>query len=165
MAENRTQKVILNSAVTLSCQIVYLVVSFVCRTIFTKNLGAEYLGISGLFSNILTILSFAELGIGSALVYRMYKPLATNDQEKLREYIQLYKQIYRIITFVILLAGLAFVPFIPSIIIAPNVKENVTLLYILYLAQTLVTYVFVYKKVYSYCRSKKLYRKHLYADV
>ena len=61
MAENRTQKVILNSAVTLSCQIVYLVVSFVCRTIFTKNLGAEYLGISGLFSNILTILSFAEL--------------------------------------------------------------------------------------------------------
>ena len=146
MAENRTQKVILNSAVTLSCQIVYLVVSFVCRTIFTKNLGAEYLGISGLFSNILTILSFAELGIGSALVYRMYKPLATNDQEKLREYIQLYKQIYRIITLVILLAGLAFVPFIPSIIIAPNVKENVTLLYILYLAQTLVTYVFVYKK-------------------
>ena len=146
MAENRTQKVILNSAVTLSCQIVYLIVSFVCRTIFTKTLGAEYLGISGLFSNILTILSFAELGIGSALVYRMYKPLATNDQEKLREYIQLYKQIYRIITLVILLAGLAFVPFLPSIIVAPNVKENVTLLYILYLAQTVVTYVFVYKK-------------------
>lgn len=146
MAGNRTQKAILNSTITLSCQIVYLVVSFVCRTIFTKALGAEYLGVSGLFSNILTILSFAELGIGSALVYRMYEPLAKNDHEKLCQYMQLYKSMYHLIFVVILVAGLAIIPFIPYMVIAPDVKENVTLLYILYLAQTLVTYISVYKK-------------------
>lgn len=146
MAENRTQKAILNSTITLSCQIVYLVISFVCRTIFTKTLGAEYLGVSGLFSNILTILSFAELGIGSALVYRMYEPLAKNDHEKLCQYIQLYKSVYTLIIAVICVAGLALIPFIPHMVTAPDVKENVTLLYVLYLTQTLVTYVFVYKK-------------------
>lgn len=124
----------------------YLVVSFICRTVFTKTLGAEYLGVSGLFSNILTILSFAELGIGSALVYRMYEPLATDDREKLCQYVQLYKNIYRLIISVILIAGIAVIPFMGYIVQAPDIKENITLLYILYLAQTLVTYIFVYKK-------------------
>lgn len=146
MAENRTRNAVLNSVVTLSCQMAYLVVSFICRTIFTKALGAEYLGISGLFSNILTILSFAELGIGSALVYRMYEPLAKGNHEKLCEYMQLYKRVYRLIIIVISVAGLALIPFIPMLVTAPSVKENITVLYILYLAQTLVTYVFVYKK-------------------
>ena len=91
-----------NSIVTLLCQMAYLIVSFICRTIFTNSLGAEYLGISGLFSNILTILSFAELGIGNALVYRMYTPLEKNDREKMIEYMRLYKKIYHLIIGVIL---------------------------------------------------------------
>lgn len=144
--ENRTKNAILNSSITLFCQMIYLVVSFICRTVFTKALGAEYLGVSGLFSNILTILSFAELGIGSALVYRMYEPLATDDHEKLCQYVQLYKNIYRLIISVILIAGIAVIPFLGYIVQAPDIKENITLLYILYLAQTLVTYIFVYKK-------------------
>lgn len=135
-----------NSIVTLLCQMAYLIVSFICRTIFTNSLGAEYLGISGLFSNILTILSFAELGIGNALVYRMYTPLEKNDREKMIEYMRLYKKIYHLIIGVILFVGLLLIPFIPSMVVAPNVKENVSLLYILYLGQTLVTYILVYKK-------------------
>ena len=91
-----------NSIVTLLCQMAYLIVSFICRTIFTNSLGGEYLGISGLFSNILTILSFAELGIGNALVYRMYTPLEKNDREKMIEYMRLYKKIYHLIIGVIL---------------------------------------------------------------
>lgn len=146
MAENRTQKAMVNSIVTLLCQMAYLIVSFICRTIFTNSLGAEYLGISGLFSNILTILSFAELGIGNALVYRMYTPLEKNDREKMIEYMRLYKKIYHLIIGVILFVGLLLIPFIPSMVVAPNVKENVSLLYILYLGQTLVTYILVYKK-------------------
>ena len=146
MTENRTRNAILNSVVTLSCQMAYLIVSFICRTIFTKTLGAEYLGISGLFSNILTLLSFAELGIGSALVYRMYEPLARGNHEKLGEYIQLYRRVYRWIIIVISLTGIALIPFIPAMVTAPGVKENVIVLYMLYLLQTLVTYVFVYKK-------------------
>ena len=146
MAKNRTEKVLLNSAVTLTCQLSYLVASFVCRTIFAKMLGAEYLGINGLFSNILTILSFAELGIGSALVYRMYAPLAAKDQDKVCQYLLLYRKVYRCIILVIGVIGVALVPAIPYLVTAPDVKESVVLLYGLYLCQTLVTYVLVYKK-------------------
>ena len=95
--KGRTYSAVKNSTITLGCQFIFLIMSFICRTVFTKTLGAEYLGVSGLFSNILTILSFAELGIGTALVYRMYKPLAENDYKKLKLYVKLYKKIYTII--------------------------------------------------------------------
>lgn len=108
---SRTRNALRNTAVTTVCQIFYLILSFVCRTIFTNLLGAEYLGINGLFTNILTILSFAELGIGSALVYRMYAPLAYEDNDKVVQYLKLYKRIYYIIILVIILIGLALIPF------------------------------------------------------
>mgnify|MGYP004503268177 CR=1 FL=1 len=146
MSDSRTKKALLNSTVTLGCQFVYLILGFVCRTVFTKMLGAEYLGVSGLFTNILTILSFAELGIGSALVYRMYEPLASHNYKKLRLYMELYKRVYFWIMVVIAGIGVALIPIIPSLVSAPDVKESITLLYILYLCQTLVSYVFVYKK-------------------
>lgn len=143
---NRTQKVVLNTSITLMCQIVYLIVSFICRTVFTKTLGAEYLGISGLFSNILTILNFAELGIGSALVYRMYEPLAKQDYETICEYMQLYKTTYRIIAIIILLIGFSLIPFIPLVVTAPDIKEDIVFLFVLYLLQTVTSYICVYKK-------------------
>ena len=99
--KGRTYSAVKNSTITLGCQLIFLIMSFICRTVFTKTLGAEYLGVSGLFSNILTILSFAELGIGTALVYRMYKPLAENDHKKLKLYVKLYKKIYTIIIIII----------------------------------------------------------------
>ena len=144
--ESRTRKALRNSVVTIVCQIVYLIASFVCRTVFTKILGAEYLGISGLFANVLTILSFAELGIGTTLIYRLYAPLANGDNEKVKQYVHLYKNIYRCIICVILALGVSLIPFLDYLVEAPNVRENVTILYLLYLGQTLVTYVFVYKK-------------------
>lgn len=143
---SRTGKAIRNAFVTTACQVSYLIASFICRTIFTHMLGKEYLGISGLFTNILTILSFAELGIGSALVYRLYAPLAAGDHEKLKLYMQLYCRIYMAIIVVIALLGTALIPFLKYLVKAPNVKESLTLLYCLYLINTIVSYVFVYKK-------------------
>ena len=144
--KGRTYSAVKNSTITLGCQFIFLIMSFICRTVFTKTLGAEYLGVSGLFSNILTILSFAELGIGTALVYRMYKPLAENDYKKLKLYVKLYKKIYTIIIIVISIVGIAIIPLLPYLVTAPNVKESITILYILYLLQTIVSYVCVYKK-------------------
>ena len=146
MKRSRTQNVLLNTSIALVCQLIYLLVSFICRTVFTKSLGAEYLGITGLFTNILTILSFAELGIGSALVFRMYEPLAKEDWNKVSQYIRLYKIAYRIILTIVICIGLILIPIIPYLVVTPNVKENIVLLYILYLGQTAVTYIFAYKK-------------------
>ena len=144
--ESRTDNVIKNTKITILCHIVFLVCSFVCRTVFTKKLGAEYLGISGLFSNILTILSFAELGLGSTLVYRLYKPFAEDDYNKINLYVKLYKKIYNVIIIIILIVGLAIIPFLKYLVEAPNVKESLILLYLLYLSQTVSSYLFVYKK-------------------
>lgn len=145
-ANSRTEKAIRNTFVTTACQISYLIASFICRTIFTQMLGKEYLGVKGLFTNILTILSFAELGMGSALVYRLYAPLAREDHDKIKLYMRLYRRIYAAIIAVITLLGIAFIPFLEYLVEAPDVKENLTLLYCLYLADTIVSYIFVYKK-------------------
>lgn len=143
---SRTGRALRNTAVTTICQLSYLIASFVCRTIFSNMLGQEYLGISGLFTNILTILSFAELGMGSALVYRLYAPLAEDDQERTKLYMQLYRRIYMAVIGVIAVVGVALIPFLGYLVEAPDVKEDLTLLYCLYLANTIVSYVFVYKK-------------------
>lgn len=146
MADSRTKNALKNSIITIICQAVYLLASFIGRTVLTKTLGAEYLGVNGLFSNILTILSFAELGIGSTLVYRMYEPLASGNKEKLSAYIWLYKKIYNLIIAVISVCGLLIIPFLKYIVKAPNVEENLILLYLLYLAHTIISYAYVYKK-------------------
>ena len=143
---SRTAKAIKNSTISLISQICFLLVSFTCRTIFTYLLGAQYLGINGLFSNILVMLSFAELGVGSALVYRMYEPLATGNMQKLAAYVNLYKKIYRWVMAVIAFLGILIIPFLPYLVHAPQVHESLTLLYLLYLLDTIVSYMYVYKK-------------------
>lgn len=145
-SNTRTGKAIRNTFVTTACQIAYLIASFVCRTIFTEVLGQEYLGVSGLFTNILTILSFAELGMGSALVYRLYAPLAGEDHERIRLLMGLYRKIYLVVIMVISVLGIALIPFLNYLVKAPAVKEDLALLYCLYLTNTIVSYVFVYKK-------------------
>lgn len=143
---SRTVNVLRNSVVTIICQCIYFIMGFVCRTVFTKTMGAEYLGVSGLFTNILTILSFAELGIGSALVYRLYAPLAEQDHEKVNALLALYKKAYNFIIITVLVIGVALIPIIPYVVKAPNVKENIIGLYLVYLLQTITSYVLVYKK-------------------
>lgn len=83
-------------------QIISLVAQFVCRTVFVYTLDKEYLGVNGLFSNILTLLSLTELGFGTALIYSMYKPIAENDKAAICKLMNLYKYIYRIVAVVIL---------------------------------------------------------------
>ena len=94
VGKSRTRNVSINTIIALVCQVFNLVINFITRTVFIYVLGAEYLGINGLFTNILTILSFAELGIGNALVFNMYKPLATGDKEKIKTLMDLYKKAY-----------------------------------------------------------------------
>lgn len=123
------------------------IINFIVRTIFIKVLGNEYLGINGLFTNILYVLNFAELGFGSAIVYNLYKPVADNDKERIKTLIDLYKKIYRIIGYIVLILGLMVIPFMGYIINErPNIKESLTFIYILYLLETCGTYFLGYKR-------------------
>ncbi|MDD3401826.1 MAG: polysaccharide biosynthesis protein [Hespellia sp.] len=120
---------------------------FIMRTIMIHYMGTQYLGLSSLFSSILSMLSLAELGFGTALVYSMYKPIAENDTRKICALMGLYKKIYRIIGTIILIAGLLLTPFIGLLINGEVPTEvNIYVLFWIYLLNTVASYfLFAYK--------------------
>ncbi len=117
------------------------------RIIFTHYFLSVYLGISGLFTNILTILSIAELGFGNAIIYSLYKPVAEDDKEKIRQLLQIYKRFYTIVAFVIFGIGLALLPFLKYLITdAPDVAVNINIVYLIFLSNAFLSYFFSYRK-------------------
>ena len=147
MSSLRTKKAAINVSVAAVGKILMIIIGFVSRTIFIRNLSVEYLGINGLFSNILTLLSFSELGIGNAIVFSMYKPLKNQDTKILKSLMAMYKNAYTIIAMVVALAGLFIAPFLNYIIKdAPDIKDSLVLIFLLYLLDTVLSYVFTYKK-------------------
>lgn len=129
----------------LMSQIASIVLKFVSRTIFIYILGVEYLGINGLFTEILQMLSLADLGFNTAMVFSMYKPLANHDEIRLTQLVALYKRIYTIIAVVISVIGVCLVPFLKYLV---NLDEDIPYLkvyYLLYLANTVSSYLVVYK--------------------
>lgn len=147
MRDSRTKNVARNAVFGVGTQFFELLLNFTNRTFFIKLLGSEYLGISGLFTNILTILSFAELGIGNAIVFSLYKPLAEKDNEKIKSLMLLYKKAYRFIGMFVAVAGIACIPFMDFIIKdKPNISENLIVIYLMYLFNTASSYFYSYKK-------------------
>ncbi|MBS7146781.1 MAG: sugar translocase [Intestinibacter bartlettii] len=127
-------------------QFITLITGFICRTIFIQCLKTEYLGVSGLFTNILSVLSLAELGVGSAINYALYKPLAEKNEREVSEYMNFYSKAYTGIGIFIFIVGICLLPFLKFLIKdAPNIKENLNLIYIIYLSNTSIGYFFSYK--------------------
>lgn len=144
--KSRTTYSFLNIFTGVGGYIINTVLGLVCRMVFTRTLATDYLGINGLFSNILTMLSLAELGIGPAIVFALYKPLAINDEEKIATLVNFYGKCYRIIGCVVAIFGLAVMPFLNLIIKdAPDISENLYVIYSLYLFNTASTYFFSYR--------------------
>lgn len=145
MKSSRTKNSIRNITFSFGYQVLVLILGFINRTIFINILGVNYLGISGLFSDILSMLSLADLGFGVALTYSMYKPLAENDYRRLAGLTNLYKKVYRIIALAVSLIGLALVPFLKYLVHLSRPIPNLQLYYILFLANTVASYLVVYK--------------------
>ena len=97
-------------------KLITVIFPFILRTILIKKLGTEYLGLSNLFTSILQVLSLSELGLGSAMVFDLYKPIAENDVKRIRTLQQAYRVIHKIIGLFILSAGLIILPFIKHLI-------------------------------------------------
>ena len=143
---SRTEYSLLNIFVGLGGYVLNTVLGFICRMVFVRCLSADYLGVNGLFSNILIMLSLAELGVGSAVVYALYKPLAEHDEEKIASLVKLYGKAYRTIGIIIGIVGIFLMPFLNVIITEqPDIKENIYLLYIINLFNTAGSYFFSYR--------------------
>ncbi len=141
----RLKRSVNNVVVGLISQVTLLLMNFITRSVFIKTLGTEYLGVIGLFSNILSILSLANLGIGSSIVYSLYKPLAYQDEDKINAVMDFYKKAYSIIGMVIFVIGISLLPFLDVMMKEVPAIPHIELMYFLYVLNSSITYFFIYK--------------------
>lgn len=135
---------LINSFVSTTAQIITVLIGFFLQSVFIKSLGATYLGVKGLFSNILTVLSFTELGIGTAITFSLYKPLAEDNKHVVSLVMHFFKRAYEIIGVVVGVLGILIIPFI-HLMIHKSVP-HIYLFYILYLTNTVISYFYTYKR-------------------
>ena len=146
--EPRTKNALKMSVVGGVTNIVKILLGFGYRTLFVFMFSATYLGINGLFSNVLQILSLAELGISTAIVYRFYEPISRDDVHYVGMLMNFFGRVYRVIAISILCIGLCFLPFIPSLVNSSDSLPsdiNIYVVYILFLGNTVASYLFSYK--------------------
>lgn len=145
--ESKTLNAYRNTTFGFILKIFQLLIPFVVRTVIIKVLGMEYAGLNSLFTSVLQVLNIAELGVSTAMVFSMYKPIAEKDTEKISALMNLYKIYYRIIGTVILCAGAILTPFLPYLI-SGDVPADINL-YIIYWINLLATvfsyWLFAYK--------------------
>lgn len=147
MRIERTKNAARNIAFGVLSRLVGLVLPFVSRTAILYVLGTQYLGLSSLFSSILSFLGLAEMGAGNAMVYSMYKPIAQNDVKTIKALINLYRRFFRFIGTVIFVLGLSLMPFLRRLIHG-SVPDDISiyLLYLIYLLNASLSYwLFAYK--------------------
>lgn len=141
----RTRYSFINMAVGLGGQLVNMLLAFAGRMIFIHYLTAEHLGVNGLFTNILGLLNLAELGIGTAMIYSMYKPVAEDDRDKICRLMNLYKILYRCVACAVFILGLLLFPFLDYFIKDNHTVEHIHFIYLMYLANTVASYLLSYK--------------------
>ena len=143
----RVKNSINNIIFGIGSQLTSSIVAFITRTIFIYTLGITYLGIEGLFTNVLSILSLANLGIESAIIFSLYEPLSKKNEVEIKGYISFYGKVYKIVGIVILLVGLILIPYLPNMINTNiNINENITLIYVLFLLSSSISYMYIYKQ-------------------
>lgn len=142
MGDSRTKNTLRIIGSGLMSRLISTVLPFINRTIIIYILGAEFTGLSGLFTSILSVLNIAELGFHSAVVYSMYEPVAKNDDQRVCELLTLYKRIYHFVGAFILVLGMCIMPFIPNLI-QGSVPAGINLyvLYFLYLLNSVLSYL------------------------
>ncbi len=143
---SRSQNSIKNASSEIIVRVLTAGSKFLLRTVFIYTLGIQYNGVSGLFNDILFMFSLAELGINRAIAFALYRPLANNDDEAIARVMKFYKTVYRIIAGVILLAGVALLPFLQYLVKdVPDIKESIHVIFMLFVLQSASSYLFIYK--------------------
>ncbi len=155
----RTKQSIKNAGFSLICQVVQLLIQMATRIAFIKIIGQEYLGLNSLFTDLLVALQLVELGIGPAIAYSLYKPLADKNKEKIKSLMNLFKKAYIAIGILILILGICFTPFYRFFINEVPDISNLDLIYLLFVFNTAISYF------YSYYRTLVISDQKKYLDI
>ena len=150
MKKSRTEFATLNTSIALAIQPFQALIGFVSRTIFLNILGVTYLGLNNYLSSLVSILSLAELGIGGAMTYALYGPLAREEHAKINAFMILFKKLYRMIGIGIFLIGTILALFLPYIIKDYPINREVYLIYFLFVFNSASSYFFSYKRTLLY---------------
>ena len=146
MARSRTEYVTINMGANMAMQTVSSLMKMILRFVFIRTLGAQYTGASTVFADVLSMLSLAELGIGSAISFALYKPLKAGDNQRIAALMDFYKKAYRVVAGFVVLVGVILLPFLPYIIKdVPDITENISLVFILFIIDSACSYLLVYK--------------------
>lgn len=144
--ESRSAKSAKNLLFGVISQGVSVLLTFVIRIVLVRQVGILSVSLNGLFNEVIAMLSLAELGVGSAIVYSLYKPLAEHNEKKIVKLMNMYKTAYRNIAMAIFGMGLCLLPFIQHIVTKVDISDNyIRLVFFLFLTQTASSYLFSYK--------------------
>lgn len=157
MGNSRLKNSALNLATGLLGRLLTIILNFAVRTIFIHCLDEAYLSVNGLYSNILTVLSLAELGFGSAMVYHMYEPMAKKNYQKVAELLYFYKKAYFAVGMAIVGIGVCIIPFMDVIIKDKPDVPWLTLYYIIFLLNSGLSYCFAACKGTLFLADQKEY--------
>ena len=141
----RSSKALKNVTTGLINKVLMLFLAFATRTLFIRLLGAEYAGVSSLYTNILSVLSLAELGLSNVLMFYLYGAIKDQDEDRICSLVQEFKKIYTGIIVFILSIGIVLIPFLKYIVKSSLPTNEVTIYYILYLANSVASYFVVYR--------------------
>ncbi len=142
----RTEYSVRNTSVGMISSVVAMLVGYLLRVVFTHTMSASYVGLNGLFTDIVSILSFSELGIGSAIMYALYRPVAERDIERQKSLMRLLRNFYILVVALVLMLGCALVPFMRIMVKDYSDVGHLSLIYILYLVNTACSYLLIYKR-------------------
>lgn len=150
----RKQRSIFNILGTMGSYFAMLIFNFVTQRYIIYSLGIEYSGINGLFSNILIMLSVAELGIGTAIVFKLYKPLKEDNHKEINKWMNFYKICYRYVALAIFIVGTLILPVVPKIVGKVKINDNIYILYFVSMLDVVFSYMFTYKRSLLYADQK-----------
>lgn len=143
---SRTDRSVANTIASLANFVLLLPTQFVLRYFISKHFGVSYMGLTGLFSSLLNVLSLADLGVGASISYALYRPISEENNELINSLMRLYRNIYISIGLLIISAGLLMIPFLSAIVGGKYDYGNIYLIFILMLLNAAVTYFFAYNQ-------------------
>ncbi len=141
-----SERSVKNSLYAITGQAVSLIFGFVTRLVFARILGETYLGVNNIFYSVLSLLSLTELGMGTAFTFALYKPISDGDEERISRVMNLYCVAYRIVAAAVAVFGICLVPFIPKMTGDIPEISHITLIYLLFLGNSVASYLFSYKR-------------------
>ena len=145
MSVSRTKRTAENAIMGFVYQFITMILGFVSRVVFLRTIGVEFLGLNGIFSDVLNLLCLADLGFSTAMSYSFYKPLADGDEERITALVAFYRKLYNIVALIVLVCGLCCIPFLKVIVNVQNDIRYLEIYYLFALANVVTSYLFVYK--------------------